>query len=206
MVPTLPFLYLIIALTITHTLFRKSSVINHSKHNLMRTVVLLLFFVNTIFSFSYFITAFMQPETRVAAAVFARQAIPSNAAIFSETYDIGITTFNEAFNNIKIFNTYDIDSDSVEYNKETLRTKLRDSDYIILPSQRVLQTRINNPDRYPVGNKFYSELLDGSLGYQKIYETPCDAFCQIAYLGDPVYHFEQTTNVFDRPTVYIFKK
>jgi hypothetical protein len=49
-------------------------------------------------------------------------------------------------------------------------------------------------------------LFTGNLGFHKIYETPCDIFCRITYLNDPIYSFEETANVFDRPTVFIFKK
>ena len=63
-----------------------------------------------------------------------------------------------------------------------------------------------NKNKFPIGNKFYKNLLNGDLGFKKIYETPCDIFCKIIYLGDPVFSFEQTTNVFDRPPVFIFKK
>ena len=63
-----------------------------------------------------------------------------------------------------------------------------------------------NKDKFPIGNKFYTSLLNEELGFEKIYETPCDIFCRIIYLGDPVFAFEQTANVFDRPTVFIFKK
>ncbi len=205
MIPTLPFLYLIIALTLSHVLFRKSYVANVAKHSLMRVIVISIFIVNTIFSLSYFVTAFVQPDTRISAATFSRQAIPATAAVLTETYDIGITPFNSIFTKIVIFNTYDLDSDSLEYNETTLNEIAKNSDYIIIPSQRVLQTRINNPQRYPIGNKFYSSLMHGKFGYTKVYETPCDTICKIAYLGDPIYHFEQTINVFDRPTVFIFK-
>ena len=58
----------------------------------------------------------------------------------------------------------------------------------------------------PNGNLFYKSLLFRSSKFKKIYETPCDLLCRILYLGDPVNSFEQTANVFDRPTVMIFKK
>ncbi|MBU3978923.1 hypothetical protein KKE68_04460, partial [Patescibacteria group bacterium] len=59
---------------------------------------------------------------------------------------------------------------------------------------------------YPNGHDFYSALFAQTNGFQKIYETPCDIFCKITYLNNPVFSFEETANVFDRPTVFIFKK
>lgn len=197
MVPTLPFVYLIIAFALTDV------IANKAKKSLLVTCIII---ISSIFSLSYFITAFIQPDTRIAALDYAKDRIPENTPILSETYDIGITAFNSTLSDIMIFNTYDLDADSPDYNEDTWETALEDAEYIILPSQRVLQTRIQNPKRFPVGNKVYAALLDGSGGFEKIYETPCDIFCQITYLGDPVFRFEQTANVFDRPTVYIFQK
>ena len=98
-----------------------------------------------------------------------------------------------------------ISSNSPEATPEILNKKLLQSNYIILASQRIIKSRLMNEEKFQQGNMFYTSLIDGSLGYTKIYETPCDIFCKITYLGDPLFRFEQTANVFDRPTVMIFK-
>src|SRR5947207_2663825 len=49
-------------------------------------------------------------------------------------------------------------------------------------------------------------MFNGKLGFEKIYQTPCDIFCNIIYMGNPVFAYEETANVFDRPTIIIFKK
>jgi 4-amino-4-deoxy-L-arabinose transferase-like glycosyltransferase len=203
LLPTLPFVFIVIALTL--------SVVLHKTHDLRLKyanflLLIPLLLAPPLFSLSYFVTAFIQPDTRITAVDFARDRIGENTPILTETYDIGITAFNPHFTNITIYNTYDLDTESAEFNKETWYTALASNDYIILPSQRVLQTRILNPEKFPVGNEAYRSLLDETAGYTKIYQTPCDIFCQIAYLGDPVYHFEQTAYVFDRPTVFMFQK
>ncbi len=174
--------------------------------NLYSPFSILFLIINYIFALSYFITAFAQPDTRITAVNYAQARIPKSTPILSETYDIGITAFNPKLSNITLFNTYDLDADSPDYNEATWKQALENAEYIILPSQRVLQTRLQNPERFPVGNKVYTSLLNGNAGFKKIYETPCDIFCQITYLGDPVFRFEQTANVFDRPTIYIFQK
>ncbi|HEX8966141.1 MAG TPA: hypothetical protein VF820_06950, partial [Patescibacteria group bacterium] len=87
-----------------------------------------------------------------------------------------------------------------------LSQDLTDSQYIILPSQRILKTRFQKKDMYPMGNLFYTKLFNGELGFRKIFETPCDILCKLVYLNSPVFSFEETASVFDRPEVYIFKK
>lgn len=201
MVPALPFVFLFIALTL--------SLLTHWKHDTYRfkTMVYALTGVACfVWSASYFITAFIQPDTRITAVEKALQIIPSDAKIITEPYDLGTTAFQRSFTNITEFNTYDIDDGSNVYTLQSWQRAINQAEVIVLPSQRVLQPRITNPKQFPQSNKLYSELLDGTSGYQKVYETPCDIFCKITYLGDPVYHFEQTANVFDRPTVMIFRK
>jgi hypothetical protein len=188
---------LIIALALTDSL---SSVKKRLQYLVLGSIIV----IQIIFGVSYFITAFVKPDTRIAAAAFAKNAIPANAKILGETFDLGITPFPG--HQIKLFNFYDLDSNSPDFNSQTLQTALDESDYIILPSQRLIQIRINNSEGFPKGHAFYKGLINGTLGFQKIYETPCDIFCKITYLGDPVFYFEQTANVFDRPTIFIFKK
>jgi len=205
MIPTLPFIYLIIAVAFSNLLsfralhskdFTPSKNINTRS---LHAAFALVGMTSVTFAFAYFITAFVKPDTRIAAYHVAQQVIPPNATILSEVYDLGIVPFNQSFSNISLFNFYDLDSPANI-------APPNQSDYIILFSQRIVKTRLSNKEQFPKGYAFYKRLLNGNLGYQKIYETPCDIFCKITYLGDPVFHFEQTTNVFDRPTVMIFKK
>ncbi len=205
MVPTLPFMYLIMSLSL-------SEFIAMSKSPVLRTPPLfkgvggIFVCITIIFSISYFITAYIQTDTRIAAKIYALQHVPSNAAILSEVFDMGITPFNDSFPNITLFNFYDLDNNSPEYTTDRLAQQLAVSDYIILPSQRILKTRLNDPITYPLAYSFYSALFAHMNGFQKIYATPCDIFCRITYLNSPVFSFEETANVFDRPVVYIYEK
>lgn len=183
-VVTLPFLYLIISILL-------SNFSSYAK----KYVLMAIIFISVVFTVSYFITVYIKPDTRVSASFWAKGSLPSNAKILSEAYDLGITAFNPYFSNIALFNFYD---EAVPI--------LNNYDYIILPSQRLMKIRVKNKTKFPSGHKFYTLLLEGKLGYEKIYETPCDIFCKITYLGNPVFSFEETASVFDRPTVFIFKK
>jgi hypothetical protein len=200
MMPTLPFIYLIVALA-SYDFLELLNQKRKSKYILVSIFV----GINIFFSSAYFITAFVEKDTRVAASEFAQKTMASDSIIMSEVYDLGIVPFNMPFPKITLVNTYDLDNNSPTAVK-VLDNSVKSSSYIILPSQRVVKTRLINQKQFPKGYAFYNKLLSGKLGYQKIYETPCDIFCKITYLGDPVYRFEETANVFDRPEVYIFKK
>lgn len=200
MLPTLPFMYLIIATAFTS--LKK----NIEKKYIYIDSLLFICFITLLFSFAYFITAFIQEDTRVAAAKWAGNNIPDNANILSEVYDMGIVPFNSHSSNIVLFNFYDLDNNSVDATYENLQNKLHSNQYIILPSQRILKVRLQNKEKFPIGNKFYSQLTTGILGYTKIYESACDIWCSLVYFGNPIFNFEETANVFDRPIIMIYKK
>ncbi|MDO8620953.1 MAG: glycosyltransferase family 39 protein [Candidatus Levybacteria bacterium] len=201
MMPTLPFIYLIISLSITNLLEVKINAIRI----FFKIIFLILGMSTIIFAFSYFKTAFMSGDARISAVNFAKQNIPSSALIVSEVYDLGILPFNSFFPNITLFNFYDLEQPDNNKLGE-LYSLFHKTDYIILPSQRIMKTRLLNKQKFKNGNEFYSLLFNNKLGYRKVYETPCDIFCKITYLGNPVSSLEETANVFDRPTVFIFKK
>jgi len=198
MIPTLPFMYLTIALALSYLWDTKAQV--------SKLFFIFIWCASVLFGISYFIITFVMPDTREAAVAWAKSAVPSNAPVLSEVYDLGITAFNDSFHNITLYNFYDLDNNSPQYTQQTLAEQLVVSEYIILPSQRILKTRLQDPKTYPSGHAFYSALLAQTSGFQKIYETPCDIFCKITYMGNPVTSFEETASVFDRPTVFIFKK
>lgn len=196
-IPTLPFAYLIIAVFLQNFFKRKNL-------NLYNASIVAFVFFSFVFSFSYVKTALLDPDTRIEASLWAKKHIPSDSKILSEIYDMGITPFNSYFTNIKLFHFYDLDNNSFEWSPIQLNKELTETNYIILPSQRISKVRIQNPNEFPKGSRFYKKLFDRSLGFTKIYETPCDIFCKIVYLNSPT-AFEQTSSVFDRPTVMIFK-
>lgn len=240
MVPTLPFMYLIIAITIDTWLnkINKSEILNPKSeinsndknsnflntyrfgHLILKNSVLFrisifdvrIFLLTTVsaicilFSFSYFKTVLMQPDTRIAAKEWADLHIQKNEYITSEAYDLGIIAFNSSFSHISLCDFYNLENNTLPCNNKSLQQNLLQSRYIILPSERILKTRITDSKRFSKGSMFYTSILHEKLGFNLIYKTPCDIFCRVIYLNNPLFSFEQTANVFDRPTVYIFKK
>lgn len=189
--PTLPFMYLILAIFFERFISKR--------------ILNVVIFIGIVFTVSYFITTLINQDTRVKASLWIKENIPAKSIVLSEVYDMGIMPFNRYLQNISLFNFYDLDQ-APDIKSLELENFLSQSQYIILPSQRILKTRLVNNDKFLNGYKFYNELINGRLGYKKIYETPCDIFCKITYLGNPVFALEQTVNVFDRPTIFIFKK
>jgi len=197
-VPTLPFMYLSLGIFFSYVLERK----HVWKKNIGLGIIFISVFYSTILATAYTLEVFGRDDTRIYTASMISKIIPSNAPILSEIYDLGIISFNPFFPKITLFNFYDLSAISLS----DLTDKLHTTSYIILPSQRILKVRLFNGKDYPFGNIFYSKLLSGELGFTKIYETPCDFLCNMVYLGSPVFSFEETATVFDRPEIMIFKK
>lgn len=204
MLPTLPYMYIITAVAIDDLFGYIAQKKNKILSNLIVAITIITSF---IFAMSFFITVYLNHQSPVIAGEFAEKIIQKNSKIITEPYDLGISPFNNLSTNIIYFNFYDLDNPSNRLDESMhLENLLSSADYIILPSQRLLVSRLNNKKIFPKGYNFYSNLLNGNLGFEKIYETPCDLFCRITYLNNPVFSFEETASVFDRPTVYIFKR
>ena len=207
MVPSIPFILLIISsagfdfIQIIHKITPKKNALAISYFLVISVIT-----ISIVFSVSYFITTFIKEDTRISASLWAKEHLPRNTKIISEVYDLGITPFNGYFSNIFLYNFYDLDTFSLSTIPKDQFASLSRYEYIILPSQRIAKTRLLSMNKFPNGHIFYSELFSGNLGYTKIYETPCDIFCKIIYLNNTVFSFEETASVFDRPTVFIFKK
>lgn len=198
-IPTIPFAIIIIVFGIENfsSFFKKKA-----KHIFSWTVFSLTIATSIFFSLLYFVTVQNKYDTRLEAYDFFKNNANSNSVIISEVFDLGIIPFNEKFNNITLFNFYELDD---EWNKKTRQKELSEllarSDYLILPSQRIIRNRVLKPEDFPNGNNFYKSLKKHYL----IFSTPCDIFCKILYLGSPVFGVEETASVFDRPSVFIYR-
>lgn len=198
MIPLIPLLYIVVSIFISEM----AICIKHS--GVKKTLLIFPVLLSLVFSVSFFITVYLFPHTTVTASSWFQNKYRQADHAISETYDIGITPFNSLVKDMHFIDFYSIDIDDNMF--EDLESSISKSDYIILPSQRVLNSRINNPSIFPRGFDFYSGLLKSKRDFVLVYKTPCNLLCQIAYFGDPVFDNEETITVFDRPTVYIFKK
>lgn len=81
---------------------------------------------------------------------------------------------------------------------------LQQSDYIILSSNRLLDSIPRSPWRYPVQIRYYQLLQSGQLGFQLVAD-----FHQYPHLGPitfPDQHVDESFTVYDHPRVLIYKK
>ncbi len=200
MVPTIPFFYLSISFFLVDIQKRYKDTI--LKKALWKGTLILSILSSIIWSSSYVVTVYNHPDTRISALTWATKHIPQDSRMLTEAYDLGTLPFTNSFPNINIFNFYELETNAQA--KDNLEGILKKSEFLILPSQRILKTRLSSPISFPAGNAFYAT-LDTSKVFEKVYETPCDIYCLITYGGDPIFRYEETSSVFDRPTVIIYR-
>lgn len=203
MVPTLPYIYLLIAYSFVNLLTWSSHQKKRVYYKFSAVLLITGIFGSLLLSLSFVFLVYGQSDTRVQAYLWAKKHISPESQILSEVFDIGIVPFNDTFSNITLFNFYDLDHNASLQN--SLHTILSHTEYIVVPSQRIFKKRLQSSD-FPQSKKFYATLFFDKTKYEKVYETPCGALCKITYMGDPVFGTEETATIFDRPKVYIFKK
>ena len=190
MVPALPFMYLCIGYFISRLSSKK-----------IISITVFFSLISLFYSILFFFTVY-PTDSRIAAAVFAQKHFVGKQAIV-EPYDLGALPFNSSLQG-HIVNLYDLESDPIVQND--LFEKLNTSTVFLSESQRLLRSRMMNPTEFPQGHTLYTDLSNGTLGYKKVYQTPCSVWCTILYSGNPIYSVEETITTFDHPFVTIFAK
>ncbi len=87
---------------------------------------------------------------------------------------------------------------------ELLKERVRQSDYIILASNRLYRTIPRLPERYPLSTKYYEALFSGALGFERVKE-----FTAYPSLGPFVINddaADESFTVYDHPKPIIFRK
>lgn len=169
-------------------------------------IISLAFFLPPFFSI---LSVYLQPDSRIQAAQWAKNNIPSNAIIFTEAMDLGILPFNPNHaERITLFNFYELDDDQTGQKYNKLTTLLAESNYFISTSRRVYQNSLDHPNQFPLSANFYRSLFDGSLGFIQIAQFDTNKFCIPHFVSctPKVSSYEETFDVFDHPTIRIFKK
>ena len=211
MVPSIPFLIIAFVLVLVN--------LSYKRHKLIRLLSKSTLIVASVFAIVQglnFFTIYLKPDPRLEAAQWMRENTNDGDSFAGEVYDIGMTAFNGAVGNQRIteYDYYNLDdgvNDQSELN--SLNQLMEESEYVIVPAERIYPTRARLSETYPNGYQHYAQLFDGELGFVKVAE-----FTRTTYLEDLLnvrfysgglfmpLNYDETFRVFDQPTVSIFKK
>ncbi len=228
--PIYPFLAIITGLFITQILEilkRKF----HLQNNILTFSYLSILASFLIYPLS-FISIYSHPHSRIQASEWIYNNIPNGSKISGEHWD--------DFLPIRLPDSPPITYTSVElplYNPDTkakwidMADRLKETDYIVLSSSRLYGSIMTVPEKYPITNKYYQSLFDGSLGFTKVAEFTSRPNITIPFiklcLTPPFSHYgiisykdqvckegisfvddyaDEVFTVYDHPKVIIFRK
>jgi len=165
-----------------------------------RALCISLCIISLIYSALFLWVVHGKVDTRIAAALTLKETVSLSPPVIAEAYDLGVLPFYSSVRHpILLVDVYSIDHGNRRASLEFLRANT-----IILPSQRIHESRSNNPGLFPQTAGLYASLLEHP--YTRIHATPCALACTILYNGDPFRHVEQTASVFDHPFVTIYTR
>lgn len=130
--------------------------------------------------------------------------IASSAAIYTEHWNDGLPVFLSGDPVIsfkrELLNVYDPDTDQ---KKEIITKQLKNGDFVIFSTRRIWGTMPTMTDRYPFTSQLYKNLLNETSDYREVATfTSYPSLFGITINDDSA---EESIQVFDHPTVRIFK-
>ena len=179
------------------------SKIQNLSFKLGRLLIFVIIFSSIVWGLAFF-SIYLKPQTRIVASEWIYQNIPSGSRIYTEHWDDGLPVnlpkSNQGKYEIEELTIYEPDnSQKIDYFSE----KLSEGNYIILSSRRLWGTLINLERKYPITSRYYKLLFSEKLGYQKVAEF--SSYPKILGIQINDDSSEETFQVFDHPTIYIFK-
>ena len=211
MVPSLPFLIIAFVLVLVNLSFKRNKLLR-----LFSKSTILVISVFALIQGLNFFTIYLKPDPRLVAGEWIKDNSDDTDTYAGEVYDMGMTAFNATVSNYRFteYDYYNLDdgiNDQAEL--EALSDLMKNSEFVIIPAERIYPTRARLKDTYPNGYQHYKQLFEGELGFVKVAE-----FTRTTYLEDLLnvrfysgglfmpLNYDETFRVFDQPTVTIFKK
>jgi YYY domain-containing protein len=153
-----------------------------------------------------YLSIYGRPVTRVEASRWMYQNLPAGSAIATEHWDdtVPMRLPGSPDKQFRLFELglYELDTPQ---KVEKLIDDLDGADYIVLSSNRLLNSIPRNPVNYPVTSRYYELLLEEQLGFQLVREfLSYPSFLGIE-LPDSGSSSEALTS-YDHPPVLVFEK
>ena len=189
--------------------FFVSKILKNTKLSSKRLFLIVLILLVFIYPLS-FISIYFKDHSRVSASKWIYQNIPVGSTIATEYWDDALPL--SIGNSLSSFFQYKellVADKEDELKMENIISQVKQSDYLVLSSNRFYLPIPKNSDIFPNTSKYYQTLFDGSLGFTKVAEFtsyPC-----FPPIGKPLYCLndtilaEEAFTVYDHPKVYIFK-
>lgn len=157
-----------------------------------------------------FSSIYGRPHTRVEASRWMYANIPPGSVLANEHWDdwlpIGGVDGKTAYGDNGMFRSVDMrnyESDTPE-KLDQMVGNLSEADYIILSSNRLVDSIPRLPLRYPLTIRYYELLLAEQLGFERVAEF--SSYPRLFGIAIPDQSAEEAFTVYDHPRVQIFQK
>jgi 4-amino-4-deoxy-L-arabinose transferase-like glycosyltransferase len=167
-----------------------------------------IFLMGTLVWSLTFLGIYSQRHTRIVATDWILANIPPGKTLAVEHWDDRVPIrYGEQYQ-YQEMTIYELPDDEKKW--EMLMKKLRQSDYVILASNRLYTPLPKLADCskfkvcYPLATKYYEKLFDGSLGFRKIKEFTAYPHFGPWQINDD--SADESFSVYEHPKVIVFKK
>ena len=170
---------------------------------LMRAALPLVLLVTFAWAWS-FTRIYARDHIRNQAIEWIKQNTPQGAAVSNEVWDDDLTEPGHSLELQMFPYAEDELTKYINPDGQGLINQLAQLDYVVLSSNRVYDSVVRLPHRFPATIRYYQGLFDGSLGYdfvQRFESFP--AFFGVAINDSGA---DEAFTVYDHPQVYIFKR
>lgn len=185
--------------------------IKKTKLKIIRLVIVFLLSGGIIWSLM-FVNIYSDNNTRINASQWILNNIPTGSSLAVEYWDDYLPLYKNETYRFQELHLYDQPDDS--YKWEKIETQLKQSDYIIIASNRLYAPiqKLNDCSKYkvcfPIASDYYKKLLNNELPFKKIKEFSDYPSITIGKwkleLNDDT--AEESFTVYDHPKIMIFKK
>lgn len=152
-----------------------------------------------------FISIYQINHSRVQASHWIYSNIPSNSVVTSEDWDDNLP-LNIAGRTNRSYTTLSLPmfQEDSRAKWKIVTKQLERADYIILSSNRVIDSVKHRLSIYPITKRYYELLFKGSLGFKLINKSA--SFPKLGPLIIDDRRAEESFTVYDHPQIFIFKK
>lgn len=153
-----------------------------------------------------FTAIYRQPHSRIEASKWIYAHIPAGAVLAVEHWDDALPLRIDGKDGFAIYGGAELPhyAEDTPEKLELILDVLRRTDYVVLSSNRLVDSIPRLPMRYPMTTLYYRHLLSGELGFQRVAEFT--SYPTILGLEIPDQGAEEAFSVYDHPRVQIFAK
>ena len=152
-----------------------------------------------------YVSIYTRSVTRVEASQWIYDTLPAGSAIATEHWDDALPLRlggapDKQFTNLSL-PLYELDT---EAKIENVINLLDQADFVVLSSNRLLNSIPRNPSNYPVTSRYYDLLLAEELGFTLV--SRFDSPPRLLGIDFPDNQREESWSSYDHPRVLVFEK